>query len=127
MIPSQPITSSKPWNCLSQGAIDTCKDLIFKAEQSWAPDRHLLFTPQDRRCVMELLRVGKRLEQKGTGIFIDLWPLVLSFCGRGWFEIEQDPSAISSSSSSSSSANSDMNSYDESDDEDYLVLPNLGM
>ena len=39
---------------------------------------------------MELLRVGKRLEQQGTGIFIDLWPLVLSFCGRGWFEVEEE-------------------------------------
>jgi hypothetical protein len=37
---------------------------------------------------MELLRVGKRLELTGTGIFIDLWPLVLSFCGRGWFEVD---------------------------------------
>ena len=39
---------------------------------------------------MELLRVGKRLEQMGSGIFIDLWPLVLSFCGRGWFELEEE-------------------------------------
>ena len=62
MIPSQPVVSSKPWNCLSQRAIDECRDLIHKAEQSWAPERHLLFTPQDRRAVMELLRVGKRLE-----------------------------------------------------------------
>ena len=36
---------------------------------------------------MELLRVGKRLEQRGTGLCVrDLWPLILSFCGRGWFE-----------------------------------------
>jgi hypothetical protein len=88
MIPSQPVTSSKPWNCLSQSAIDECKELIYKAEQNWAPDRHLLFTPADRKAVMELLRVGKRLEQQGKGIFIDLWPEVLSFCGRGWFETE---------------------------------------
>ena len=86
MIPSQPISSSKPWNCLSQQAIDECKELILKSEQSWSPDRHLLFTPQDRKAVMELLRVGKRLEQNGTGIFIDLWPTILGFCGRGWFE-----------------------------------------
>ena len=87
MIPSQPITSNKPWNCLSQQAIDECRKLISNAEQSWAPVRHLLFTPQDRKAVMELLRVGKRLEQQGTGLCVrDLWPLVLSFCGRGWFE-----------------------------------------
>jgi hypothetical protein len=90
MIPARPINSSKPWNCLTQQAIDECKALILQAEQNWAPDRHLLFTPADRRAVMELLRVGKRLEQMGTGIFIDLWPLVLGFCGRGWFEIEAD-------------------------------------
>jgi hypothetical protein len=88
MIPSQPVTSSKPWNCLSQSAIDECKELIYKAEQNWAPDRHLLFTPSDRKAVMELLRVGKRLEQEGKGIFVDLWPEVLSYCGRGWFETE---------------------------------------
>jgi len=89
MIPVRPISSSKPWNCLTQQAIDECKRLILQAEQNWAPDRHLLFTPFDRRAVMELLRVGKRLEQMGTGIFIDLWPLVLGFCGRGWFELEE--------------------------------------
>lgn len=90
MIPSQPVTSSKPWNCLSQSAIDECKELIYKAEQNWAPDRHLLFTPADRKAVMELLRVGKRLEQEGKGIFVDLWPEVLSYCGRGWFETETE-------------------------------------
>uniref|UniRef100_A0A6U1S7H0 Uncharacterized protein n=1 Tax=Cyclophora tenuis TaxID=216820 RepID=A0A6U1S7H0_CYCTE len=89
MIPARPVTSSKPWNCLSQRSIDECRQLISQAEQSWAPDRHCLFTPSDRRAVVELLRVGKRLEQMGTGIFLDLWPLVLSFCGRGWFEVEE--------------------------------------
>lgn len=93
MIPARPITSSKPWNCLTQTAIDECKQLISQAEQNWAPDRHLLFTPADRKAVLELLRVGKRLEQMGTGIFIDLWPLVLGFCGRGWFEVEDDEDA----------------------------------
>ena len=88
MIPARPISSSKPWNCLTQNSIDECKRLLSQAEQHWAPDRHRLFTPADRRAVMELLRVGKRLELTGTGIFIDLWPLVLSFCGRGWFEVE---------------------------------------
>lgn len=88
MIPARPISSSKPWNCLTQKSIDECKRLLSQAEQHWAPDRHRLFTPADRRAVMELLRVGKRLELTGTGIFIDLWPLVLSFCGRGWFEVD---------------------------------------
>jgi ankyrin repeat protein len=86
MIPAQPVSSSKPWNCLSQRSIDECRQLISEAEQSWAPDRHSLFTPADRQAVRELLLVGKRLEQNGTGIFVDLWPEILSFCGRGWFE-----------------------------------------
>lgn len=90
LIPSRPVNSSKPWNCLSQRSIDECRELISLAEQNWAPARHALFTPADRAAVMELLRVGKRLEQQGTGIFTDLWPQVLSFCGRGWFEVPGD-------------------------------------
>lgn len=94
MIPSRPINSTKPWNCLTQRSIDECRELIALCEQSWTKTRHPLFTPADRHAVMELLRVGKRLEQRGTGIFIDLWPEILSFCGRGWFEVvpEERPS-----------------------------------
>jgi hypothetical protein len=93
MIPAQPVTSSKPWNCLTQRSIDECKTLISEAEQSWAPDRHELFTPEDRRAVMELMRVGKRLELQGTGIHVQaLWPTVLSFCGRGWFQVDDSSS-----------------------------------
>jgi ankyrin repeat protein len=87
MIPSQPVQSSKPWNCLTQRSIDECRQLISEVEQNWTPDRHSLFTPADRRAVAELLRVGKRLESEGSLSFIDLWPEVLSFCGRGWFEV----------------------------------------
>ena len=29
----------------------------------------------------------------GTGIFRELWPLVLSFCGREWFEPERSSEA----------------------------------
>jgi hypothetical protein len=49
-----------------------------------------LFTPADRRAVAALLRVGKRLEAEGSLPFTYLWPEVLSFCGRGWFEVEED-------------------------------------
>jgi hypothetical protein len=128
MIPAQPITSSKPWNCLSQQAIDECRDLISKAEQSWSPDRHLLFTPQDRKAVMELLRVGKRLEQQGTGIFVDLWPLVLGFCGRGWFEVgHAKPRALVYGDEKSIEYSDGSDSDDASDlgDDDYLALPTL--
>lgn len=90
MIPTQPVTSSKPWNCLSQKAIDACRSLIEEVEMHWTPERHALFSPVDRLAVKEVLRVGKRLEQQGTGIFLELWPFVLSFCGRGWFEPVQD-------------------------------------
>lgn len=88
MIPSVPIDSPKPWNCISQRSIDECRLLIQEAELNWSPERHSIFHPRDRAAVVELLRVGKRLEQEGTGIFIELWPLVLSFCCRGWFEPE---------------------------------------
>lgn len=127
MIPQEPITSTKPWNCLTQKAIDECKDLISRAEQSWSPDRHLLFTPQDRKAVMELLRVGKRLEHQGV-LFVDLWPQVLGFCGRGWFEPESlkprlldyaEEITESEVGHPISEANGDGNA------DDYLALPSL--
>jgi len=107
MIPSQPVSSSKPWNCLTQQSIDECRQLIFQAEMNWSPDRHALFTPADRKAVVAVLLTGKRLEQmEGGGIFLDLWPQVLSFCGRGWFDpvdpsqaptvVIPDPSSVSS-------------------------------
>ncbi len=86
MIPSQPINSAKPWNCLSQTSIDACKHLITEVEMNWTPERHSLFSPSDRLAILEVLRVGKRLEQDEKGIFLDFWSHVLSFCGRGWFE-----------------------------------------
>jgi ankyrin repeat protein len=131
MIPSQPINSSKPWNCLTQQAIDECKELISKAESSWSPEHHLLFTPRDRKAIMELLRVGKRLEQQGV-IFIDLWPQVLNFCGRGWFDVEETkPAAIEDgekneeeNDGSADMSDEDGNNSSDSDD-DYLALPSF--
>ena len=132
MIPTQPISSSKPWNCLSQRAIDECKELILKSEQSWSPEHHLLFTPQDRKAVMELLRVGKRLEQNGTGIFIDLWPNILSFCGRGWFETEASQLALAGSIETIEEAMDDIGAGSNGnvgstnlDQNSYLALPSL--
>ena len=70
---------------------------------------------------MELMRVGKRLELQGTGIFVDLWPQVLSFCGRGWFEVEEDvkPTALDFSEERSieASDSTDDEDSDESDEE----------
>lgn len=131
MIPARPVTSSKPWNCLSQRSIDECRDLISLAEQNWAPERHALFTPADRRAVVELLKVGKRLELTGTGIFLDLWPLVLGFCGRGWFEVEEfiaEPMTLPPGSSYDSDTDDD--SYADGNGEtregtDHLSLPSL--
>jgi len=94
MIPAQPITSSKPWNCLSQKSIDACKHLINEAEMNWTPERHSLFSPSDRNAIVEVLRVGKRLEQSGQGIFLDLWPNILAFCGRGWFEVVDEENIL---------------------------------
>lgn len=111
MIPQQPVVSNKPWNCLSQRSIDECRVLIAEAEREWNPDRHSLFTPNDRRAVVELLIVGKRLEREGI-LFRELWPQVLSFCGRGWFE--------------TSSEDSEMTLHSEDDamqDDESLALP----
>jgi len=96
MIPPEPIASSKPWNCLSQRSIDECNILLRDAELNWTPERHAIFHPRDRFAVLELLRVGKGLEQRNTGIFLELWPLVLSFCGRGWFEPESNHAMLES-------------------------------
>ena len=61
MIPRTPVTSSKKWNCLTQRAIDDCKNLINQADMNWTPERHSLFSPTDRNAIVEVLRVGKRL------------------------------------------------------------------
>lgn len=90
LLPSQPVSSSKPWNCLSQKSIDACRSLIEEVEQNWTPARHALFSPTDRIAVKEVLRVGKRLEQNGSGVILEIWPFVLGFCGRGWFEVMEE-------------------------------------
>jgi hypothetical protein len=87
MIPSQPVTSTKPWNCLTQRSIDECRDLISQAESCWSKERHPLFTPADRQAVRTVLLLGQRLEQT-AGLFPEVWHEVLPFCGRGWFDPE---------------------------------------
>lgn len=89
LIPKRPVQSSKPWNCVTQSRLDCCKKLLQSIEEGWAPENHRLFSPDDRKCVMELLKVGKHLELSGTGIFVECWPLILSFCPRGWFTQEK--------------------------------------
>lgn len=125
LLPSQPINSSKPWNCLSQKSIDACRSLIEEVEQNWTPERHALFSPTDRIAVKEVLRVGKRLEQNGSGVILEIWPFVLSFCGRGWFEVtEEDDTEIDTQvlSIKHSSINEEemqcSSSEDSSDDDD---------
>jgi hypothetical protein len=105
MIPSQPVVSTKPWNCLSQRSIDECRRLINEVEQNWTPDRHSIFTPTDRKAVAALLLVGKRFETE-RNMFVDVWPEILSFCGRGWFEKgapEKDESMTDETETGSSS------------------------
>ena len=96
-----------------------------KSEQSWSPEHHLLFTPQDRKAVMELLRVGKRLEQNGTGIFIDLWPNILSFCGRGWFETADSKMSIVEDTEESEKGTDNSGAEPTLDRDSYLALPSL--
>ncbi|EJK74201.1 hypothetical protein THAOC_04136 [Thalassiosira oceanica] len=76
MLPSQPVTSSKPWNCLSQQSINGTT----YSRQLTGPR------------FLKYFDVGKRLEQQGRGIYLDLWPNILAFVGRGWFEIDDVPS-----------------------------------
>ena len=73
---------------------------------------------------MEVLRVGKRLEQQGTSIFIDFWPLVLSFCGRGWFEVnDSKPAGIEENPQKMDIGGEDEMSAAELD---FLSLPQFG-
>lgn len=124
MIPQQPITSSKPWNCLTQRSIDECRELIAQAESHWSAERHMLFTPADRKAVLAVLLVGKHLELKGTGIFLDLWPLILSYCGRGWFE---DEGSVEDERDSLFDMDDDTFSYENDDNanDDELSIPTL--
>lgn len=89
MLPARPVQSSKPWNCVTQESINQCRALIREAEGNWCPERHALFHPNDRKAIVEVLRVGRRLEQMGEGIHVyDIFRSILQFVGRGWFEQE---------------------------------------
>ena len=59
--------------------------LLNTSEMNWTLESHPIFYPSNHLSIVELIRMGKRLEQLETEIFLKLWPLVLSFCGRGWF------------------------------------------
>ena len=93
LVPPRPILSSKPWNCISQRQIDSCSSIIKSATSGWHPKTHEYFTPNDRLGIVEILKVGKRFEQR-RGVYLDMWPLVLSYCGRGWFS-QSPPSSPS--------------------------------
>lgn len=82
LIPTEPVNSSKPWNCLSQNAIDECKQLLVETELSWSPRLHYIFTPNDRKSIVEVLKVGVRL----NSIPREIWLSILDFCGREWFD-----------------------------------------
>ena len=87
MLPARPVQSSKPWNCVTQESINQCRALIREAEGNWCPERHALFHPNDRKAIVEVLRVGRRLEQMGEGIYVyDIFRSILDYVGRGWFE-----------------------------------------
>ena len=84
---------------------------------NWTPERHALFSPSDRNAILEVLRVGKRLEQSGQGIFLDLWPNILAFCGRGWFEVV-DEENITDKDGDADAISMQCSSSGESSDED---------
>jgi len=93
-------------------------------------ERHGIFTPADRLAVKELLLVGKRLETLGTGIYVyDMWPHVLSFCGRGWFDKgDTEPSESSLSTLEDvlkEVASGETNSDSSDTGNEVLNMPNL--
>ena len=91
LIPTQPIRSSRPWNCLTQHHIDACRALLkAAAEDGWTPRSHCLFTPLDRSCVKMVWMCGKFRAVGGVRLCMDLWRLVLGFCARGWFDHDCD-------------------------------------
>ncbi|GMI29901.1 hypothetical protein TeGR_g1961 [Tetraparma gracilis] len=95
LVPRRPVKSSKPWNCVTQQQIDSCIDLLNLSASAWSPKAHKVFEPNDRRGILEVLRVGKRMEQTTQGIHIlDMWPVILSFCGRGWFKPSEGTKSI---------------------------------
>lgn len=111
---------------MSQRSIDECRKLIQTVEQNWTPDRHSLFTPADRRAVAELLRVGKRLELDGSVQFTYLWPEVLSFCGRGWFEVVDEENHEGAQEDETENDDTEIEFLDANlDDNENLALPTL--
>lgn len=90
LVPLRPVRSSKPWNCVSRDQIEGCHKLIEAADAAWTPETHSVFAPCDRVAALNVLMVGKRMESMGTGIFMECWPMILGFCGRGWFRTEED-------------------------------------
>jgi len=85
-LPKEPIQSSKPWNCVTQSRLDRCNKLLLSAEKGWNPLNHFLFSPNDRKCIIQFLLVGKHFELCGSSIFVECWTLILNFCPRGWFD-----------------------------------------
>jgi ankyrin repeat protein len=87
LVPRRPVQSTKPWNCVTQAQIDSCLNLLTLSASAWSPKANSVFEPVDRRGVLEVLRVAKRMEQACEGLrILDMWPLILGFCGRGWFK-----------------------------------------
>jgi len=90
LVPRKPVRSSRPWNCVSRDQIEGCHKLLVDADGCWSPQTHGVFTPSDRAAALSVLMVGKRLEYAGSGIFAECWPMVLGFCGRDWFRVENE-------------------------------------
>ena len=104
-------------------AVDTAVVEAYENQAGEGAGEQIVEPPADRKAVTELLRVGKRLELQGSGIFIDLWPEVLSFCGRGWFEVEEEEET--STTEDVDMAESDVEYMDAVPSDDRLSLPHF--
>jgi ankyrin repeat protein len=85
MIPKEPVLAPKPWNCLTQESIDGCHALLARIDGGWTTDSHELYTPEDRAAIDAVRTDVSDDLERTRGVYRDAWPVVLSYCGRGWF------------------------------------------
>jgi ankyrin repeat protein len=85
MIPKEPVRAPKPWNCLTQESIDGCHALLDRIDKGWTHDCHDLYTPEDRAAIDAVRTDVSDDLERTIGVYRDAWPVVLSYCGRGWF------------------------------------------
>jgi Ankyrin repeats (3 copies)/Ankyrin repeat len=85
MIPKDPVLAPKPWNCLTQESIGGCHALLDRIGGGWTAECHDLYTPDDRAAIDAIRTDVSDDLERTLGVYRDAWPVVLGYCGRGWF------------------------------------------